>query len=70
VRESGVDWTIVRPDWFNQNLDEGFFRSAVLAGELALPLGDLRQALVDADDIAAVAQPRSPRTAMPGSATS
>jgi uncharacterized protein YbjT (DUF2867 family) len=55
VRESGADWTIVRPDWFNQNFDEGFFRPAVLAGELALPLGDLRQAFVDADDIAAVA---------------
>ena len=55
VRESGADWTIVRPDWFNQNFDEGFFRPAVLAGELALPLGDLPQAFVDADDIAAVA---------------
>jgi uncharacterized protein YbjT (DUF2867 family) len=55
VRESGAGWTIVRPDWFNQNFDEGFFRPAVLAGELALPLGDLRQAFVDADDIAAVA---------------
>jgi uncharacterized protein YbjT (DUF2867 family) len=55
VRESGADWTIVRPDWFNQNFDEGFFRPAVLAGELALPLGDRRQAFVDADDIAAVA---------------
>lgn len=55
VRESGADWTIVRPDWFNQNFDEGFFQPAVLAGELALPLGDHRQAFVDADDIAAVA---------------
>jgi uncharacterized protein YbjT (DUF2867 family) len=55
VRESGADWTILRPDWFNQNFDEGFFRDAVMAGELALPLGELRQAFVDADDIAAVA---------------
>jgi uncharacterized protein YbjT (DUF2867 family) len=55
VRESGAEWTIVRPDWFNQNFDEGFFQPAVLAGELALPLGDRRQAFVDADDIAAVA---------------
>jgi uncharacterized protein YbjT (DUF2867 family) len=54
VRSSGADWTIVRPDWFDQNFDEGFFHPAVLAGELALPLGDLRQAFVDADDIAAV----------------
>jgi uncharacterized protein YbjT (DUF2867 family) len=55
VRRSGADWTILRPDWFNQNFDEGFFRPAVLAGELALPLGDARQVFVDADDIAAVA---------------
>ncbi len=55
VRDSGVEWTIVRPDWFNQNFDEGFFRPAVMAGELALPLGELRTAFVDADDIAAVA---------------
>jgi uncharacterized protein YbjT (DUF2867 family) len=55
VRESGVDWTILRPDWFDQNFDEGFFQPAVLAGELAIPLGDHRQAFVDADDIAAVA---------------
>lgn len=55
VRGSGADWTIVRPDWFNQNFDEGFFHPAIMAGELALPLGDLRQAFVDADDIAAVA---------------
>jgi uncharacterized protein YbjT (DUF2867 family) len=55
VRESGAAFTIVRPDWFNQNFDEGFFHPAVLLGELATPLGDVRQAFVDADDIAAVA---------------
>ncbi|MEU8132698.1 NAD(P)H-binding protein [Streptodolium elevatio] len=55
VRDSGVDWTIVRADWFDQNFDEGFFRAAVMAGELAVPVGDLGQAFVDADDIAAVA---------------
>jgi uncharacterized protein YbjT (DUF2867 family) len=55
VRESGADWTIVRSSWFNQNFDEGFFRPAVMADEVALPVGDLRQAFVDADDIAAVA---------------
>jgi uncharacterized protein YbjT (DUF2867 family) len=55
VRSSGADWTILRPGWFHQNFDEGFFRPAVLAGELALPLGDVRQVFVDADDIAATA---------------
>ncbi|WP_432093238.1 NAD(P)H-binding protein [Streptomyces sp. bgisy100] len=55
VRESGAAWTVVRPDWFNQNFDEGFLREAVRAGEVTLPLGDVRQVFVDADDIAAVA---------------
>ncbi|MFJ2738207.1 SDR family oxidoreductase [Streptomyces sp. NPDC087440] len=55
VRTSGVDWTVVRADWFNQNFDEGIFREAVLDGTLALPLGECRQTFVDADDIAAVA---------------
>lgn len=55
IRDSGAGWSIVRPDWFSQNFDEGVLRDAVLAGEVALPLGDMRQAFNDADDIAAVA---------------
>jgi uncharacterized protein YbjT (DUF2867 family) len=55
VRGSGARWTILRPSWFNQNFDEGFFVDAVRAGELAVPVGDLRQSFVDARDIAAVA---------------
>lgn len=55
VRESGAEWTIVRASWFAQNFDEGFFQPAVMAGEVAMPLGDVAQAFVDAGDIAAVA---------------
>ncbi|MGY1456700.1 hypothetical protein [Streptomyces sp. SS8] len=55
VRGSGVGWTILRADWFDQNFDEGPFREAVLAGELAVPLGECRQVFVDLDDVAAVA---------------
>ncbi|MFC6088349.1 NmrA family transcriptional regulator [Saccharothrix lopnurensis] len=55
VSGSGADWTVVRPDWFDQNFDEGFFRPSVVAGELVLPLGDHVLGFVDADDIAAVA---------------
>jgi uncharacterized protein YbjT (DUF2867 family) len=47
-------WTIVRPDWFDQNFDEGVLRDAVMAGEVALPVGDMKQAFNDAEDIAAV----------------
>ncbi|MGP4095825.1 SDR family oxidoreductase [Nonomuraea sp. KM90] len=55
VRGCGAAWTILRPSWFDQNFDEGFFRPAIMAGELMLPLGDVGQAFVDAGDIAAVA---------------
>jgi uncharacterized protein YbjT (DUF2867 family) len=55
VRDSGVRWTILRPDWFNQNFDEGFFLDAVRGGEVAVPVGEARFAFVDAGDIAAVA---------------
>ncbi|GAA1998154.1 NAD(P)H-binding protein [Nocardiopsis rhodophaea] len=55
VRNSGVEWTIVRADWFNQNFDEGFFRPDIMAGRVVMPVGDVRQGFVDADDIAAVA---------------
>ncbi|GIJ77638.1 Uncharacterized conserved protein YbjT, contains NAD(P)-binding and DUF2867 domains [Micromonospora phaseoli] len=55
VRACGVDWSILRADWFDQNFDEGVFREAVLAGEIAMPVGDSRQCFVDADDIADVA---------------
>jgi len=54
VRASGLEWTVIRPDWFAQNF-ETFFRDAVLEGELVLPVGDARQGFVDAQDIADVA---------------
>ncbi|AOP48032.1 NAD(P)H-binding protein [Streptomyces lydicus] len=55
VRDSGVGWTILRPQWFAQNFSEGPWRPAILAGTLALPTGDGRTPFVDAEDIAEVA---------------
>lgn len=55
VRAAGVPWTILRPSWFNQNFDEGFLAPSVMAGRVLMPVGDLRQRFVDADDIGAVA---------------
>ncbi len=52
---SGADWTIVRCSWFSQNFSEDHLRDAVLAGEIALPVGDVPEPFVDADDIADVA---------------
>jgi uncharacterized protein YbjT (DUF2867 family) len=55
VADSGVEWTVVRSSWFNQNFDEGLFLPAVLSGEVALPVDGVGEPFVDADDIADVA---------------
>ena len=55
LQASGADWTIVRCSWFSQNFSEDHLREPLLAGELALPVGDVREPFVDADDIADVA---------------
>ncbi|MEM5369765.1 NAD(P)H-binding protein [Paraburkholderia azotifigens] len=55
VREAGVEWTLLRASWFAQNFSEAHFLEGVLAGELALPVGDIGEPFVDADDIADVA---------------
>ena len=55
VRESGADWTILRAAWFAQNFSEDFLLAPLLAGEVLLPVGDVPEPFVDADDIADVA---------------
>ena len=55
VQNSGIDWTIVRSSWFNQNFSEGAFVEMVLAGQIALPNVDTPEPFVDVDDIAEVA---------------
>ncbi len=55
VQASGLEWTIVRCSWFNQNFDEGYLLEPILAGEVALPAGDVPEPFIDVDDIADVA---------------
>jgi len=55
LRDSGADWTIVRCSWFNQNFSEDYLRDSVLAGEVTLPVSDVPEPFVDAEDIADVA---------------
>lgn len=52
LQQSGVAWTILRASWFSQNFSEGYLGDAIVAGELALPAGDIPEPFVDADDIA------------------
>ena len=55
VAAAGIDWTVVRCSWFNQNFNEGYMLDPILGGELALPAGDVPEPFVDAEDIADVA---------------
>ncbi len=55
LQDSGADWTVVRCSWFAQNFSEGYMLESLLAGELALPVADVPEPFVDADDIADVA---------------
>ncbi|MCE8519289.1 NAD(P)H-binding protein [Ruegeria pomeroyi] len=55
VRQSGVDFTIVRAAWFAQNFSEGYLRDPVLAGVLPMPGGDIAEPIIDIEDIADVA---------------
>ena len=50
-----IDWTIVRASWFFQNFNEGYLRDPILARHVTLPVGDIPEPFVDAEDIAAVA---------------
>ncbi len=55
IQRPNIEWTVVRASWFCQNFSEGAFLDMVLAGEIALPAGEVREPFVDADDIADVA---------------
>lgn len=55
VQGSGLAWTIVRASWFSQNFSEGAFLDMVLAGQLTLPVGAVKEPFVDVDDVAEVA---------------
>ncbi|MBA9004355.1 NAD(P)H-binding protein [Thermomonospora cellulosilytica] len=55
VRDSGVEWTIIRPNNFAQNFDEDLWREPLRSGRLALPIGDTPEPFVDVGDVAEVA---------------
>ena len=55
VKESGLEWTVIRASWFFQNFSEGAFTDMVLAGPITLPAGTVPEPFVDVDDIAEIA---------------
>jgi uncharacterized protein YbjT (DUF2867 family) len=55
IRESGVEWTVLRGSWFAQNFSEDFLLDSVRAGVVALPAGTVAEPFLDAEDIADIA---------------
>ncbi|MCG8923091.1 SDR family NAD(P)-dependent oxidoreductase [Lentzea sp. CC55] len=55
VKDSGAEWTVLRPTWFMQNFDEDMFAAPVQHGELAVPAGEGVHPFIDVVDIAEVA---------------
>jgi len=54
IANSGLDYTLVRASWFNQNFSESFFVDPVKSGYVALPMPDAKIPFVDTGDIADV----------------
>ena len=54
VANSGLDYTLVRASWFNQNFSESFLLDPILAGHVALPMPEAKIPFVDTSDIAEV----------------
>lgn len=54
LKSSGLDWTILRPNFFMQNL-LGQAGQIASTGSIFQPVGDARASFIDARDIAAVA---------------
>ena len=52
VLSSGIDTTIIRASWFNQNFSESFFLEPIQQGVVALPMVHLKAPYVDANDLA------------------
>ena len=51
VKDSGADWTIVRPAWFMQGFSEDFLHEYVMAGEIRLSAGTGGEAWIDTADV-------------------
>ncbi|MCD0174884.1 NAD(P)H-binding protein [Deinococcus sp. 14RED07] len=55
VRASGLNWTILRPNWFMQNYNQMFRRGIRDRHEFAEPAGEQRTSFIDTRDVAAAA---------------
>ncbi|MGR3615298.1 MAG: SDR family oxidoreductase [Paracoccaceae bacterium] len=54
VQNSGLPFTIVRAAWFAQNFSEGYLRDPILGGVLPMPGDEIKEPIIDIDNIADV----------------
>ncbi|WP_028045597.1 hypothetical protein [Cellulomonas sp. URHE0023] len=52
LRSNAPQSTVLRASWFAQNFSEGLFVDDIVTGRLALPVGDVGEPFLDADDLA------------------
>ncbi len=52
VRGSALEWTVLRPNNFQQNFDEELWHAPLVAGELALPADAVPEPFIDLEDVA------------------
>jgi uncharacterized protein YbjT (DUF2867 family) len=52
---SGLDYNIIRPNWFMQNFNTFWIQGILEHGKIFLPVGTAKGSFIDARDIAAVA---------------
>ena len=55
LENSGLEYNIIRPNWFFQNFNSYWIHSILTQNQIRLPAGEARVSFIDARDIAAVA---------------
>jgi uncharacterized protein YbjT (DUF2867 family) len=55
LEASGLNYNIIRPNWFMQNFNTFWLHGIQTAGQIFLPVGSAKGSFIDARDIAAVA---------------
>ncbi|MEP3198746.1 MAG: NmrA family NAD(P)-binding protein [Lentilitoribacter sp.] len=55
IKNSGIDYTLIRSSWFAQNFSEGYLREPIMGGVLPMPGGNVAEPIIDIDDIADIA---------------
>ena len=55
LEQSGLNYNIIRPNWFMQNFNTFWLHGILAQGKIILPVGNAKGSFIDARDIAAVA---------------